>query len=198
MFKSSLSILLITFISNCYLFGQKNTIELNIKKAVYEIGTSTITIDLEFINNSSDTAYLIKPQNIFFDQHYDFGVIDYPQLSSYPYTIKIESNKKCTEEEVYRVVSNLMGEKTIDNDQILIINPNDKKIVNDIQIEYNDIEFCNIGKYTVKIFYNLKVEPSTQPMTENDRKNIQMLTAKEYNIETNLFKCSAQKKNKVK
>lgn len=198
MFKSSLSILLITFISNCYLFGQKNTIELNIKKAVYEIGTSTITIDLEFINNSLDTVYLIKPQNIFFDKHYDFSVINYPQLSSYPYTIKIESNKKCTEETGARVVQNLMGEKTIDNDEILIINPNDKKTVNDIKIEYDYIKFCNIEKYTVKIFYNLIINHTTLSLTENDQKNVQMLTTKDYNIETKLFKCSALKMNKVK
>lgn len=194
--KHTLTLLLLTFISTCYLFGQQNAIELKIKKAVYEIETSSLTIDLEFKNTSSDTLYLIKPQNTFFDKHYQFDVIDYPQLSAYPYSIIIESNNKCSEESIVRMIQNLNGEKSIDNDDIFIIYPREKKVFKNIIIEYEDIKFCNIGKYSVKILYNFKLESTTLPLTENDKKIIYQLNKMGNKIETNLIKCSGLKASK--
>ncbi len=80
--------------SSCF-FGQQNTVKLKVKEANYEIGTSKIIIDLEFVNTSKDTLYLIKPQNIFFENHYQGSVPIYPQLTNYPYKMSLESNKKC-------------------------------------------------------------------------------------------------------
>lgn len=190
--KTFYTILLLTFTSNISLFGQNQPLELTIKKAVFEAGTTTLTIDLEYINKSTDTLYLVQPQNIFFDKHYRDVIIDYPQLNSYPYTLKLESNNVCTDGEVIRFLSNLAGKKAIDSSELLILLPGGAKTISNIQIDYEGNLFCNDVTYNVKIFYNQMLLSSTEPSVEKDKKIEDLLNKQVYYLETNLFECSSK------
>jgi hypothetical protein len=140
------TILIISILYNLLLFGQQQSLEMKITRSIYEVGKSSLTIDLEFINKSSDTLYILKPINKFFNKGFVLEVNNYPQLNTVPYTIKIESNIKCPYENVYGPDVHYMGEKKIDSEEILIIKPYEKIAYNNIQFDYIK-KFCDAGEY---------------------------------------------------
>ncbi len=191
--NNAILLFFIILIKNSCFYGQQNTFELKVKAANYEIGTSKIIIDLEFINTSNDTLYLIQPQNIFFDKHYQGSVPNYPQLTNYPYKMSLESNKKCLDEEVARPVMSISTNKNVGNEDFFIIYPNETKVFNGILINVDDIQFCDIGKYFVKIEYNIKIEETSLKSSESSNNLILQLNKIKTEIQSKKVKCFAIK-----
>ncbi len=83
--------------------------------------------------------------------------------------------------------------ENIDNEDFFIIYPNETKVFNGILINVSDIQFCDIGKYFVRIEYNIKIDEASLKSNESSNNLILLLNKFKNEIQSKKVKCFALK-----
>jgi len=169
-------VLILVAISHFITIAQESKLlEFVISDASYSVGDSIFEFQLQVINKSQETVTILNPYPYFFDKHYNFNVDTYANLKNQkPYTIIISKNKKCKNNEVYRIVPNLGELRKLTAKDIVEIAANKTVNLGKIKIDLEEENFCKKREYKISISYNLELidvyENSIQLLKEENKK----------------------------